>query len=860
MMLLLSQGVYAQTKEGNNWYFGNSGRMTWNTVQTIVDNGKTLTGLPTPITTPSAMGSQHEGVFCMSDKDGNLLFYSNGMTIWNRNNMVMSNGTDMFGHESSAQSGIVIPYPEQDGKYIAFSASMNINSSFPPGPGNRVAYSIIDMSLADGLGAVTTEKNILLTGHKGVLGESISAVRHSNGVDFWFVAVGKGAGANSCLNVWKVTSAGVDPVCVGSYPLNTNTNPEAPANGYLRFSVDGKYFAWGEHMSLEFANPRLHFGEFNPSNGTFPTIKDMDNGHPIYGVEFSPSTELLYMSGYDANVHIYKFAELLAAPNPPTGVGYRAMIAANDYVGALQLGPDGRIYTSIGTVIDDPDNFSGATSHFVGHLIMSGYGAMGLPNFLPHIFTPTPKAGGIGNNQNVCHNTQPALLTSIMDAECGDETITYLWQRSTDGLSWSTALGTNNLKTYQPPILTASIFYRRSATSTSCGTVYSDPVRMTVAPALSAGTISNSTTSIVSGTAPNAFSSTSASGGNGAITYQWQSAPDDSSWTNIAGATGQSYTPGVLTTTTYYRRVATNSCGIVYTASVRITVTPISKAGVIGANQEICYNTLPSQLTSIADAECGTETITYLWQSSTDSLSWSNATGTNNSKTYQPSMLTATTYYRRNATSSSCGTVHSNVVKITVAAVLSAGTISNTSTSIASGTAPNAFTSTPATGGRGTTTYQWQSSPNGTSTSWTNIAGATSATYAPGTLNATTYYRRAAINNCGTVYTASVLITVTGAADMITVTGSNDTGICNGDPATLNATASGVTGPVFRWYAAATGGSALHTGATFTPSPSPTATTTYYVSVSGTSQSESPRKAVTVTVRPRSSSSMIKVQ
>ena len=190
---------------------------------------------------------------------------------------------------------------------------------------------------------------------------------------------------------------------------------------------------------------------------------------------------------------------------------------------------------------------------------------------------------------------------------------------------------------------------------------------------------------------------------------------------------------------------------------------------------------------------------------------------------------------------------------ITITGAMSPGTISG-SQSIASGATPTAFTSTPATGGVGTITYQWQSSANGTS--WSNISGATSANYAPGALTTTTYYRRRATSTCGTVETTSIQVTVAGiGADIITAANRE---ICSGEVASLSASASSITSPVFRWYNAATGGSLLRTGATY--SPSPTSTTTYYVSVSsGASGTESSRKAVTVTVKPTATPDMIKI-
>ena len=192
------------------------------------------------------------------------------------------------------------------------------------------------------------------------------------------------------------------------------------------------------------------------------------------------------------------------------------------------------------------------------------------------------------------------------------------------------------------------------------------------------------------------------------------------------------------------------------------------------------------------------------------------------------------------------------VSTVTITSGITPGSIGSAQ-SIASGATPAELTSiTSASGGVGMITYQWQSSTNGTS--WSNISGATGFNYAPGALTATTYYRRRATNECGTVETASVQITVAASSNVITANGVE---ICSGEVAALSASASSITSPVFRWYNAATGGTLLQTGATYNVSPS--STVTYHVSVSGSGQGESSRKAVTVTVKPAATPDMIKI-
>jgi len=265
-------------------------------------------------------------------------------------------------------------------------------------------------------------------------------------------------------------------------------------------------------------------------------------------------------------------------------------------------------------------------------------------------------AGAIGSPQTICSGTAPATLTSTTAPSGG----TYQWQSSPNGSTWTNIPGATEL-TYTPGTLNATTHYRRNVTN-SCGTASTAAVVITMAPALTAGAIGTSQT-ICSGTAPAAFTSTTAASGG---TYQWQSSPDGSSWTDIAGATSSTYAPGTLNATTHYRRNATNTCGTVSTTPVVITMASSFTAGAIGSNQSIAYGATPAPLTSTTPASGGTGTITYQWQSSPDSASWTDISGAN-IITYAPATLTATTYYRRVATCT-CGTGYTNGVKITIGA------------------------------------------------------------------------------------------------------------------------------------------------------------------------------------------------
>lgn len=91
--IIITMNSYAQ-KEAFNWYFGGRAAINFDT-----DPPHALT---------NSVMNNFEGCASISDEDGNLLFYTNGTTVWNRDHVVMQNGTDLYGHESSTQSAVIV--------------------------------------------------------------------------------------------------------------------------------------------------------------------------------------------------------------------------------------------------------------------------------------------------------------------------------------------------------------------------------------------------------------------------------------------------------------------------------------------------------------------------------------------------------------------------------------------------------------------------------------------------------------------------------------------------------------------------------------------------------------------------------
>src|SRR4030095_14737495 len=106
----------------------------------------------------------------ISDSIGNLLFYTDGITVRNSNHAIMPNGTGLTGNSTSTHSAIILPMPGSPGMYYIFTTFYDFS------------YSIVDMSLNNGLGDVTVKNHIIMA---NVNTEKQCVTRHANGVDIW---------------------------------------------------------------------------------------------------------------------------------------------------------------------------------------------------------------------------------------------------------------------------------------------------------------------------------------------------------------------------------------------------------------------------------------------------------------------------------------------------------------------------------------------------------------------------------------------------------------------------------------------------------------------------------------------------
>ncbi|GAA4306442.1 T9SS type B sorting domain-containing protein [Aestuariibaculum suncheonense] len=371
--------------EASNWFFGDNAGIRFNPDGTITEQ------------TNSKL-STTEGCATISDANGNLLFYTDGVTVWNKNHMPMPNGYGLFGDASSTQSAIVVPQPENPNIYYIFTLDTAVSRNDPDYGFN---YSVVDMNLDSGLGNVTTKNSRLLS----FCSEKVTAVvKDCVSQSIWVITFAPDRTQFiDTFFAYEVSTSGLNTTPVKS-SFNTNIQDK---RGYLKLSPDG--------TKLICANGSfgLFLYDFDKttgivSNETPININFSRNGSKpqvSYGAEFSPNNELLYISSYYETTEdegfnpIYQYGALLQYDLTAANISGSEMVLDHrqTYRGALQLGPNGKIYRSMNrsynqglpylSVINNPNLKGTACNYAHSALKLSRDGRQGLPPFITSFFS-----------------------------------------------------------------------------------------------------------------------------------------------------------------------------------------------------------------------------------------------------------------------------------------------------------------------------------------------------------------------------------------------------------------------------------------------------------------------------------------
>ena len=392
--------TYAQN-ESNFWYFGSSAALDFSGANPVAVAG-------------SAM-STSEGCASISDKaSGQLLFYTDGLTIYNRNNIQMPNGSGLLGDGSSTQSAIIVPNPVSSNLFYVFTVAAQAAGG--------LTYSVVDMTLQGGLGDVNGTKNVQLI---DTTTEKVTAVMHCNGHDIWVIAHKYSSNA---YYSYLITNAGIQaPVItnIGVYiGVQGGFGGQEETIGYLKASPNGKKIASSNWVNVN----KMEIFDFNNSTGVLSNVitdtYPPNNFDGPYGVCFSPDNSKVYFGIFPDRIFQYD----LNAGSPAAILASKYTVVQNVAltIGGLGLAKNGKIYISTSNlstldVINTP-NVVGVGCGYQATAVNLGAGMaiFGLPTFIESFFDNT--AALLGNDTSVCSNSY------TLDAGAGWSG--YLWSNN----------------------------------------------------------------------------------------------------------------------------------------------------------------------------------------------------------------------------------------------------------------------------------------------------------------------------------------------------------------------------------------------------------------------------------------------
>ncbi|TRW27265.1 T9SS type A sorting domain-containing protein [Flavobacterium zepuense] len=349
--LMLYVVAYAQLHNAN-WYFGDHAGMSF------------LTATPTELTDmplsnsfyPAGSNTAFEGMASVSDQSGNLLFYTNGVEVFTHNHAQMDNGFDLKGHLSSTQNVIIVPVPGNSDRFYIFTIDGQT------GNGEGLHYSLVDMSLAGGLGKVIL-KNVALKDHNGIpvdssynhlthpKSEKITSAFCGDGVNYWVITQVK-----NFIYSYKVTANMIGNSLLPNTVYSMPTEDTSVMGSFIKISPDGKTLATA-FKSASSSTIAYKTGEFNSITGAVTNVTNnilqaaTDNR---WEMEFSPDSKILYfvsrMTGsYKLNKH-------------NLATGQTQLIAQYPAFGGIRLGINGKMYIKTDThkisVLHNPNNFT----------------------------------------------------------------------------------------------------------------------------------------------------------------------------------------------------------------------------------------------------------------------------------------------------------------------------------------------------------------------------------------------------------------------------------------------------------------------------------------------------------------------
>jgi hypothetical protein len=451
-LAFLSLSLSAQY--ANNWKLGNGLGLSFNTA--------------TPTLIGSAIASNHsDNSSTISDASGNLLFYTNGYTVWNKNNVVMPNGSGLIGDYTAGQCALIVPMPCNPNKYVIFQTTMFSNPGY-------LNYSVVDMTLNSGLGDVVPgQKNISL-GNGWT--EKICAYYSSSAKCFWVLTHKWNSNQFVAFKVDATSIATTSVVSsIGSVHSCGSVGGAHDAMGQLTISPDGS-----KVVNALTCQDKFEFFDFNLSTGVLSnSISIAGNGGNAWGTAFSPDSKKVYVNSiFGSSIFQYDISVFTSTAIAASLTNIYNTFTGGYNFGYMELGPDGKVYiprpnTYFISAVNSP-NLAGSACNYSFNAIPTGstqslWGTSRIAYNIPATFTSSPFTLTTITSSVSCNGMSNGSA-SITPSSPGN--YSYSWSPGTNTTSFNYSLTAGNytvtansgcstattlINIAEPPVLTVAV-------------------------------------------------------------------------------------------------------------------------------------------------------------------------------------------------------------------------------------------------------------------------------------------------------------------------------------------------------------------------------------------------------------------
>jgi large repetitive protein len=383
-------------QRANIWYFGQNAGLDFN-------------GLPNDpvVAISNPVMDSPEGTSTISDRNGQVIFFTDGDKVWNRTNVEIASG--IGGSSNSTQSSLIVPFPGDETLYYIFTTTAidGIPTTY------ELRYSVFDLKLNGGTGGLVDTDGNPATFLGTLLFTKSTERITSNGN--WLIAHEFG---NNSFRAYPLTSLGIGNPVISSIGSDHVFTPVQNGQGYMELGSTGNLAV---ALSTPGTSNTVEIFDFVDSTGVVTNYRVADLKIPsgqVYGLEFSGSK--LFATWNDGtNSKIVEFFfnagdTVYSVKQPPIDV-------AGEQLGAIQSGPDGQVYvavegaTSLGTIQVNGDTTLASTFTLNGFPLAGGTSShLGLPNFVQILANPTQQPGV--NFTGVCLGNPTDFFASGKDS------------------------------------------------------------------------------------------------------------------------------------------------------------------------------------------------------------------------------------------------------------------------------------------------------------------------------------------------------------------------------------------------------------------------------------------------------------